>query len=273
MTMVRRVTVASALVAVLAGLSAGPEAALAQEPFEWSGDLSRDQFLEVKGIVGDVNATLAPGSRARVVARKHGDRRDFDEVQVRAVEERGGVVVCVIYGSWRFDNEGCDNGNWDDNDGRHHRQDIDVSVEFEVQVPSGVEFFGASVTGDVEAEGLESDVEASSVSGDVRVSTTGMVRANTVSGELDISMGSLDWDRLEFSTVSGDITLRLPDNLGAEVEFNSLSGDFRSDFDLDREDRDEHRWVGLDVSGIIGDGSRRLSMNTVSGDVELRRRR
>ena len=145
MTMVRRVLMGTALAAVVAGLTVGPQGAAAQDPFEWSGDLDRSQYLEVKGIVGDVHATLASGSRARVVARKEGDSRDFGEVQVRAVEENGGVVVCVVYGSWRFDNEGCNNDDWDD-DGKHeHRDNIDVSVEFEVHVPAGVEFFGASV--------------------------------------------------------------------------------------------------------------------------------
>ena len=261
-------------VALMAVLGMSAQSLRAQESFEWSGSLSGGQTLEVRGIVGDVHAVLASGSTARVVARKRGDRDDFDEVEVRAIEGRDGIVVCVVYGSWNFDREGCRSDWNDDHDdrGRDRHDNIDVSVEFEVQVPAGVVFRGASVTGDVEVEGLRSDVHASSVSGDVRVSSTGVVRANSVSGELDIEMGSLDWDELEFSTVSGDITLTLPAGLGAEFEFNSLSGDFRSDFDVQNEDRDEHRWVGLDVSGTIGDGRRSLELSTVSGDVELRRR-
>jgi len=257
----------------LAAMGLSGQALHAQDRFEWSGDLSSSQSMEVSGIVGDVHAVLGSGSTAEVIATKHGDRDDFDEVQVRAVETRHGVEVCVIYGSWNFDREGCDDG-WSNNDrhgDRDHHDNIDVSVEFEVRVPAGVNFHGMSVTGDVDVEGLRSDVHATSVSGDVRVSATGVVEASSVSGELDISMDSLDWDELEFSTVSGDITLRLPADLGAEIEFSSLSGDFRSDFDMRNEDRDKHRWVGLDVTGTIGDGRRTIELSTVSGDVEIRR--
>jgi DUF4097 and DUF4098 domain-containing protein YvlB len=70
--------------------------------------------------------------------------------------------------------------------------------------------------------------------------------------------------------VSGDITLLLPEDLDADIEFESLSGDFRADFDVDLRSRSK-RWVGSHIRGTIGDGGRRLSFNTVSGDVRLRR--
>ncbi len=145
-----------------------------------------------------------------------------------------------------------------------------MGVDFEVRVPAGVTFEGSTVSGDVEMRGLRSDVEASTVSGNVDVSTTGVARGSTVSGSLDIEMESLDWRRLEFSTVSGDITVSLPDGLDAQVEFESLNGDFDSDFSVAVE-RKRNRFIGSELSGIIGDGGRRLSFKTVSGDVELRR--
>lgn len=270
----RRSTAAGALtIAALAGMAALPVAA--QTPFEWSGTMSGDRSLEVTAISGDVRAVLASGATARVIAHKRGDPDDFGEVEVRAVEENDRVVVCVIYGSWNFDREGC-SGDWHDDDRRdrdRRRDNIRVSVDFEVQVPARVAFRGSSVSGDVEIDALRSDVRASSVSGDVRVVSTGVVRASSVSGELDIEMGSLDWDDLSFSTVSGDITLRMPASLAADVRFHSVSGDFRSDFPLTMEDRDRGRYVGLDVSGVIGAGGRSLSVRTVSGDVDLRRGR
>ncbi len=85
-------------------------------------------------------------------------------------------------------------------------------------------------------------------------------------------MGSTAWDDLHFSTVSGDITLSLPADVDTEVEFESLSGDFEADFDIDIESR-RRRMVGSRSRGVIGEGGRRLSFNTVSGDVTLRRAR
>jgi len=93
-----------------------------------------------------------------------------------------------------------------------------------------------------------------------------------VSGSIDIEMGSSDWDDLRFSTVSGDITLSLPAGLDTEVDFVSMSGDFNADFDVTITSRRERR-IGSRFSGTIGDGGRRLSFHTVSGDVRLRRAR
>ena len=101
-------------------------------------------------------------------------------------------------------------------------------------MPAGVEFVGSMVSGYVEARDLESEVTA--------------------------------------TTVSGDITLLFPEDLDADIDFESLSGDFHADFDVDLESR-RNRWVGSHVRGTIGDGGRRLSLNTVSGDVRLRRTR
>ncbi|MCJ7628722.1 MAG: hypothetical protein MUO50_10085, partial [Longimicrobiales bacterium] len=43
------------------------------DTFEWSGRMTAQQTLEVKGIVGNIHTTLASGDRAEVVARKRGD--------------------------------------------------------------------------------------------------------------------------------------------------------------------------------------------------------
>ena len=245
-----------------------PTFELTAQDFEWSARMGDGETLVVRGISGDVRATLASGDVAEVVATKRGRSSDFDDVSIQVFEERGTTVVCVIYDSRRRASD-CDTHRNDDRwDG--HDRNIRVSVDFEVRVPAGVTFEGSTVSGDVEARGLRSDVEASTVSGDVDVSTTGVARGSTVSGSVDVEMGSLDWRRLEFSTVSGDITVSVPDGLDAEIDFESLTGDFDSDFRVAIK-RQRDRFIGTELSGTIGDGGRRLSFKTVSGDVELRR--
>jgi DUF4097 and DUF4098 domain-containing protein YvlB len=128
------------------------------------------------------------------------------------------------------------------------------------------------VTGDIVARDVESDVTARTVTGEVEVSTTGVARASTVSGSIDVEMDSRDWDDLSFNAVSGAITLRMPADLDADVEFESLSGDFDSDFDL-RSDRSRRRFIGSHVEGTIGSGGPSLSLHTVSGDVRILRGR
>lgn len=263
--------VLSLSLAAVVALGAFAVSAGAQErAFEWSGRMSEGQTLQVKGITGSVRAELASGSTAEVVARKRGDGDDFDQVRILLDEGRDGVTVCAVYGQRSVDARSCDY-NDDDGEGRdgdrRHRS-IDVSVDFVVRVPAGVEFGGTMVTGDVRAEGLRSDVDANSVTGNVWVTTTGIAKANTVTGDIDVEIGRMDWSRLSFKTVSGDITVRVPADFEADVEFESLSGDLESDFDIQVR-RERRQWVGSHVQGTIGGGGRDLELNTVSGDVRL----
>ena len=256
---------------VLLAAAAGVVAPVGAQDFEWSASMERGQTLEVIGISGEIRAVRAEGGTAAVSARKTGRRGDFEDVEIEVMEDGDGIVVCVLYAG-RGRRNSCDYEDRGNNWGDWGRRSIDVSVDFEVSVPAGVEFIGSMVSGDVEARDLASEVTATSVSGDIYISTTGVAWGTTVSGDIDIEMGSSDWDDLHFSTVSGDITLILPPGIDTEVEFESLSGDFRSDFDVRVESRRD-RWIGTRFLGTIGDGSRQLSFNTVSGDVRLREAR
>ncbi|MGW8265624.1 MAG: DUF4097 family beta strand repeat-containing protein [Longimicrobiales bacterium] len=245
-----------------------------EDTFDWSNRMGAGQVLEVKGIVGSIHAVLASGDQAEVVARKRGRRGDFEEVAIEVEETGDGFVICAVYGSWNHGEGHCLPNRRDRNEDRerHRDVDIDVDVEFEVRVPAGVEFQGNMVSGGIEVEDLRSRVEVGTVSGDISVSSSEMVWANSVAGDIEVEMGNFDWEDLEFSTVSGDITLWLPDDFGADIDFNSLSGDLHTDFDLTVRSQRNRRWIGTDIEGTIGGGGRDLSINTVSGDVELRRR-
>lgn len=243
-----------------------------EDTFRWAGSMGQGQVLDVKGISGSIRARLAQGDRAEIVAHKRGDSGDFGEVAVEMVETTDGIVVCAVYGSWNHGKGRCGDGGQSDSDlNRHRNVSIDVEVDYEVMVPAGVALEASTVAGEVRAEGLRSDVEASSVDGSVRISTTGRARGNTVSGDLEIEMGNPGTKDLAFSTISGDITLWLPSDFGATIEFQSLSGDFYTDFDL-AVHRQRGRWVGTSLEGAIGGGGRLLSLETVSGDVEVRKR-
>jgi hypothetical protein len=241
--------------------------------FEWSDDMRPGQVLEVQGIVGEVTAEFTGGTTAEVVAVKEGRASDFDEVEIRVVEERDGYTICAVYHAHAVRGDGCDN-NHDGDDRGDRRHSIDVEVKYTVRVPAGVDFHGSMVSGDVRADDLRSDVHANTVDGDIHISTSETAWGNTVSGSMEIDMGATEWRELEFHTVSGDITLWLPAGIDTDVDFGSLSGDLDSDFDITRTGRQTRRWIGSEVEGHIGNpGARSLSLNTVSGDVRLRRSR
>jgi DUF4097 and DUF4098 domain-containing protein YvlB len=81
-------------------------------------------------------------------------------------------------------------------------------------------------------------------------------------------MGASDWSEgLGFKTVNGTITLDLPPDLSTEVRATTVNGEISTDFPLAVTGRLSRRYV----QGTIGNGGRRLELETVNGSVRLRR--
>ena len=242
-----------------------PLAAQRGEDFRWSGNLAQGKEIEIVGVVGDIRAVPASGSRVEVVGEMSGG-----QLPVRVLEHEDGVTLCVVYpstgGRGRSDGGRC---NHDGNIRNPPR------VDFTVRVPAGVRFAGRTVQGDVEARGLRSPVEAHSVSGEVDVETTEEAEAGTVSGDVRVAMGRLPRSgSLRFNTVSGDIRLTLPADAAATLRVNTVSGEVDSEFPLQILSRAHSRvHVGQRIQATIGRGGPELTIHTVSGDVEIQRGR
>lgn len=266
----------------VAAAQSGARGTVGHEDFRWSGRMARGNQLEVRGMVGNIEAGPASGSEVEVVGSRRGD--GSEDIRVEVVEDGDDVIICAIYPGAR---PRRDADNACEVDYRDH--DIDrgsARIDFTVRLPAGVRLSAGTLSGDVTAEGLRSRVDAATVNGDVRVSTTESASAASVSGNVTATFGASGSGDMEFATVSGDITLRLASNSNADIEVQTLSGDIDSDFDLrmgsmtGSDDDDEQPRVGginIDVRvgrrarGSIGRGGPELSVNTVSGDIRLER--
>jgi len=229
---------------------------------EWRGEIAAGKRIEILGINGRIEASLASGNEAVVSWVKHGSHHDPSEVTIEVVTHSDGVTICAIYPSTSGDpaNSCLPHGG-----GSNNVRESDVGVTFTVSVPRGVSLDGRLVTGDIEAVGLRSDVFVSTVTGYVTVSTSGLAIASTVTGSVFASIGEPDWDRdLVFSTVTGDVTVEIPGNTNAVVYAAAVTGHVYSDFPLSKD------WTGGWYT-TIGSGGRTLTAATVTGNVRLRR--
>ena len=239
--------------------------ALEQRDWSWKGRVERGDFIEIKGVNGDVHAERASGNEVEVEAELRGRRSSPDDVEIQVVEHAGGVTICAVYPSKDKDrpNE-CLPGS----KGRNSVKDNDVSVDFTVRVPAGVGFIGRTVNGDVDALGIDGDVRAHTVNGDVDISSNGLAEATTVNGSITASMDRANWDgTLSFTTVNGSVTLEMPDDLNCDLSVSTVNGHLDFDFPLTVEGRFSPRHV----KGTIGQGGRSLVIKTVNGSVQLRR--
>ena len=258
-----RIAIAAAAFVTLA---CAPAVAQREDTFRWSGELAAGKTLEVRGMNGDVQARPSSGRTVEVVAVKRGDDDDPTAVDIEVIEGADGIEVCVVYPGKRGSrNSTCGHGDDDHDDW----EDNDVVVDFTISVPSGVAFDGSTVNGGIDVSGLTSDVSVSTVNGGIAVASTGTVEAHTVNGSIDASTGAATWNgTLEFKTVNGSIHLSLPAGAAAAVSAQTLNGDFSSDFPLTVE---AGEWGPKKVSGSIGSGGGRLEMETVNGEIEIRK--
>ena len=208
---------------------------------EWRGDIAQGDFISVTGVSGPILASLTTGNETVVRWTKSGNQSQFSLVSINVVQDVDGVAITADYPSG----------------------EIDVDVTFEVEVPTGVDFLGTVVSGNVEADGLESDVVAITVSGNITVSTTEIAEATTVSGNVTASIGRANWGRdLTFSAVRGSIDVEIPSNTNAEVDAATSSGSISSDFPLSG--------TPTRQTGTLGTGGPTLELGTVSGNIRLR---
>jgi Toastrack DUF4097 len=252
--------------AVLTASALAVVAPVAAQDWTWRGQVSAGQWLEIKGVNGSIRAQPSSSNQIEVEAVKRAERSDPDEVKIEVVQGRGGVTICAIYPAPenKQANECTQGERWNSNS-----RNNDVRVDFVVRVPRGTQVDARTVNGSVTMAGMTADVSAHTVNGSVRIATTGLAEAATVNGSINVSMGRADWDDiLEFTTVNGEITLELAGDVNTEVRATTVSGSIATDYPLTL----RGRFGQKRITGTIGRGGRELSLTTVNGDIEIRKK-
>jgi len=113
--------------------------------------------------------------------------------------------------------------------------------------------------GTLHVETGSGDIEATASSGDDLSFETG-------SGAVDVALVAT-FRSMHIETGSGDVTLKVPPTVGAEVDLDTGSGDI----DLGGLSLQVRRIEHDHVTGTLGDGKGRLSVETGSGNVHLQK--
>ncbi len=227
---------------------------------EWRGQIAQGDRIEIKGVTGAIIATGASGNEVVVTTTKTAQQSNPSSVTIEVVEHSEGVTICAVYPDvpGQAPNE-CAPGD----QGNMSVSDNDVQVNFTVRVPAGVEFVGTTVAGDIMATDLQSDAFVTTVAGNATVTTTGIGEATTVTGSVTADIRATDWGQdLAFSSVTGNIAVTIPFDANAEVVATVVSGIITSDFPLTRVSDSR-------VEGTIGNGTWKLTLSTVTGNVAL----
>ncbi len=131
---------------------------------------------------------------------------------------------------------------------------------------------GQSVSGDFTLTDATGDVEAGTVSGDITITRTRsrLVRATTTSGDIAYD-GNADPDgRYELRSHSGDVHVSLPPSADATFTVETFSGGIDTNFPITL----QPGRVGMrprHVTFKVGSGAARVSLESFSGDIIIRR--
>ena len=266
------------------------------ETIEKTFTLDGPAHLQLRNVSGDSRITVGADGEIGVRARKRvrgaseeRAKRLLENVEIRM--EQSGNEVSVRPHLYEQDR------GWLDlfRGGR-------VAVDFDITVPRGSHIDATTVSGDLDVRGTRGPLEVQSVSGDVTLSdiqgpirlkmvsgdascteVAGALEANSVSGDLtfdrcrlhgcdiltvsgDVGLtGDLDAGcEHRLKTISGDVALALVGS-SYDVRFKTMSGDLDCDLTavVTREGRrDQHV--------LVGGGAARVTVKTVSGDLQLR---
>lgn len=144
-------------------------------------------------------------------------------------------------------------------------------------VSGGIELAGhaaqaelQTVSGEILAPALGSDAKLQTISGRIQVAggPWRKLTLSTVSGDVQLSGGLAADGSLSIDSMSGDVQLQLPAATSASLHASSFSGDLRSDFGTPKEP--EHG-PGSSLDVRLGDGRGKISIETFSGDLRVRK--
>ncbi|MFC4248873.1 DUF4097 domain-containing protein [Natribaculum luteum] len=157
-------------------------------------------------------------------------------------------------------------------------------IDLEVTVPAGIRLARAKTTngdveirnttgelvvgttnGQIDVEGVDGGLNAETTNGDINTAeVSGDVDADTTNGDIDVSLADGDGDLTAGST-NGEIAVRASAPLDATVSVSTTNGDVSVDgFG------DSNASSGGSLEMTLGDGTRRIRIETTNGDVTFR---
>jgi hypothetical protein len=237
--------------------------------FKWSDQIAAGRRVRIGNLNGKVTVGQATGNRVEVTAVKRWRTGDPESVHIVAHKVGEDVEICALWDK----REDCDESpsrrnrrsRWNDDN------DDDVSVDFTLMIPKGTKLTTSTVNGGITVTGATADVNLNAVNGTIRVeSGGGPLSVSTVNGSVRARITSESMNsEMSFTTVNGDVVAELPDNFGADVSMTTVNGDLQTDFPMTMRGRIDPHHLSVHVGAA---GGPRITLTTVNGGIELRKR-
>jgi len=211
-------------------------------------ELSRNGFITLKNVHGDVTIRAWDKNEVDLTATKRGDARELDLVEIAIDSTPEHFDVESKYP--RFHNN------------------VDVSVTYELTVPRGSTLDDVSnVNGGVDIVGIEGRIDASTVNGSVHIDgARSAVHAESVNGSVHSKWAQFpEKGEIVMESVNGRLELQLPQDVNADVQAKSLNGSIHSDYPITV----HNAFLSHKLEGKIGNGGVSIELKTVNGSINI----
>ena len=222
------------------------------EEFHQTYPITSDGRVDLSNINGAAHISSWDRNEVKVDAIKYADTKEkLDEAKIDV--DAGGDHVSI-------------ETKYPEHD--HGSNNNPASVEYTLTVPRTARLDEIKlINGSLDITGVSGEVRASCINGRLEASNlSGRAKLSTINGELDAKFDQLAGQSVELNSVNGSLDLTIPSDSNAEVEASTLSGNINNDFGLHV---NNHRVVGRDLRGDIGNGGARIKLKNVNGRIEI----
>lgn len=146
--------------------------------------------------------------------------------------------------------------------GRH----LDVTVHYEITVPSRFDVDIETVNGSIDARSLDGSLRFDTVNGRIEVhDSRGTVSADTVNGSIDVEILEVEGNgRMTFATTNGGVRLTLPSTIAADLDASTTNGKIATNIPVSTHSVSRSR-----LRGTLNGGGPEIKVRTVNGSIRI----
>ncbi len=230
------------------------------ERFEQTYPLNANGRVSVSNVNGSITIETWDKPEVKLEWIKTADAKEsLGEVEIKIDAQQDSLSVESNYLDWK-------------RPGANGRIYNKLTVEYRLMVPRNAVLDEIeTVNGSVSITNAGNTTKASAVNGEVKaVNLRGAATLSTVNGTVTADFDQMQaGSRISLETVNGTVNLTLPSDVNATLKAETVNGKISNDFNLPVR---KGQYVGRDMYGKIGSGDVQIKLESVNGELSVRRK-
>jgi hypothetical protein len=147
--------------------------------------------------------------------------------------------------------------------------------EFKMKLPDNLALELSSTcerSNDIEVSNMKNEIVIENCNDIKLKNVTGPLVLSTIAGDIEITYGKINAGKASsINSISGDVDITMPSGTATNLELHTIEGKFYSDFDFSSKEKDLKMIGGNNLNFPLNGGGPKFSINTISGDIYLRK--